>query len=642
MDLSVVIVNYNVKHFLEQVLLSVEKASRGLQVETWVVDNNSVDGSVDMLRAKFPEVKLIANTDNTGFSKANNQAIKQSSGEYILLLNPDTVVQEDTFHQCLNYMRSHPNVGGLGVRMIDGKGRFLPESKRGLPSPKVALYKMSGLSTLFPKSREFGRYHLKYLPEFETHEIDVLAGAFMMMPKRVLDEIGLLDERFFMYGEDIDLSYRITLAGYKNVYFPDTTIIHYKGESTKKGSANYVKVFYNAMVLFAQKHYSGPMAGSFARIISVAIYMRALMALVHRLGKRVALPLVDFFSALLAFSFLANYWEINHKFVRGYYPDAYYGLHLPAYTLVLMAFVYLSGGYDRPLSFRRTLRGAAAGALVLLALYGLFPKEWQFSRAILGLGSMFAAAIFELSRFVFSRGQLFSSRMDTARKIAIVAGEEECTRIRNLLLQSHIDADAMHWVSVQEPKPLGAIAGLSQLSELVEVHRINTLIFSGKDVGSDRIMAFMTSSNRSGLQVKIAPERSNAIIGSDSKDEPGELFTVDVRHRLSEPQHRRNKRIMDVAISVLGLLLLPVLLCFKNARNSIRHLPVVLMGAKTWVGYGQDVSAYDLPQLKPGVWSAAGKFAGTTFENDALSLYARDYSVYLDVELIWNAIRSKQ
>jgi len=305
-----------------------------------------------------------------------------------------------------------------------------------------------------------------------------------------------------------------------------------------------------------------------------------------------------------------------------------------------MAFVYLSGGYDRPLSFRRTLRGAAVGSLVLFALYGLLPKEWQFSRAILGLGSIFAAAIFEISRMVFSRGQLFSSRMDKARKIAIVANEEECTRIRNLLLQSHIDAEAMHWVSVQEPKPLAAIAGLSQLSELVEVHRINTLIFSGKDVGSDRIMAFMSSSHRSGLQVKIAPERSNAIIGSDSKDEPGELFTVDVRHRLSEPQHRRNKRIMDVSFSLMGLLLLPVLFCFKNARFSIRHIPFVLLGYRTWVGYGQHSMAPDLPQLKPGVWSAAGKFAGTTFENDALFLYARDYSVYLDVELIWNAIRS--
>jgi hypothetical protein len=364
--------------------------------------------------------------------------------------------------------------------------------------------------------------------------------------------------------------------------------------------------------------------------------------LVNRLGKRVALPLVDFLFALVAFSLLANYWEINHKFVRGYYPDAYYGLHLPAYVLVLMAFVYLSGGYDRPLSFRRTLRGAAVGALVLLASYGLLPKDWQFSRAILGLGSMFAAAVFECSRFVFSRGHLFSSRLDSARKIAIVAGEDECTRIRNLLLQSHIDADAMHWVSVQEPKPVGAIAGISQLSELVEVHRINTLIFSGKDVGSDRIMAFMTSPHRSDLQVKIAPERSNAIIGSDSKDEPGELFTVDVRHRLSEPQHRRNKRILDVAFSLLGLLLLPVLLFVKEARRSIRHIPWVLMGGKTWVGYGMNSSARELPQLKPGVWSAAGKFASTTFENDALFLYARDYSVYLDVELIWKAIRSKQ
>ena len=254
-QLSIVIVNYNVKHFLEQVLYSVEAASQQLDVETWVVDNNSVDGSMEMVQEKFPWVKAIINKDNLGFSKANNQAIRQSNSRYVLLLNPDTVLQEDTLHKCIEYMDAHANVGGLGVRMIDGKGCFLPESKRGLPTPKAAFYKMSGLASIFPKSKEFGRYHMKYLSEWETNEVDVLAGAFMMLRSETLDKIGLLDEQFFMYGEDIDLSYRITLAGYNNVYFPETTIIHYKGESTKKKSVNYVRVFYNAMVLFAKKHY---------------------------------------------------------------------------------------------------------------------------------------------------------------------------------------------------------------------------------------------------------------------------------------------------------------------------------------------------------------------------------------------------
>ncbi|HNP49101.1 MAG TPA: glycosyltransferase family 2 protein, partial [Bacteroidia bacterium] len=222
MKLSVIIVNYNVKYFLEQCLHSVLKASAGIATEIWVVDNNSVDGSVEMLAEKFPTVKLIANTDNKGFSKANNQAIEKSTSEYVLLLNPDTVVEEDTFRKMLSFMDSHPDAGGLGVKMIDGTGRFLPESKRGLPTPAVAFYKIFGLSALFPKSKTFGKYHLGYLGENEINSVDVLAGAFMLIRKKTLDKIGLLDEDFFMYGEDIDLSYRIIKGGYKNYYFPET------------------------------------------------------------------------------------------------------------------------------------------------------------------------------------------------------------------------------------------------------------------------------------------------------------------------------------------------------------------------------------------------------------------------------------
>ena len=191
MQLSVVIVNYNVKHFLEQCLLSVRKAVQGLEVEVFVVDNQSTDGSVDMVRTKFPEVKLIANNDNLGFSKANNQAIQLSKGKYVLLLNPDTVVEEDTFSKCVAFMDQHPDAGGLGVKMIDGKGNFLPESKRSLPTPNVAFWKIAGFASLFPKSKTFGRYHLGFLNENDTHEVEILAGAFMMMRKSVLDQVRL-------------------------------------------------------------------------------------------------------------------------------------------------------------------------------------------------------------------------------------------------------------------------------------------------------------------------------------------------------------------------------------------------------------------------------------------------------------------
>ncbi|MCH2225832.1 MAG: glycosyltransferase family 2 protein, partial [Crocinitomicaceae bacterium] len=273
-QLTVVIVNYNVEHFLDQCLDSVKKASNGLSIETIIVDNNSVDGSLDMIKTKYSEFQLVENKKNLGFSKANNQAIRIAKGKYVLLLNPDTVVAEDTFKKTIEFMDNTPDAGGLGVHMIDGKGNFLPESKRGLPKPWVAFYKIFGLSKLFPKSKRFGQYHLGHLSEFKTNKVDVLSGAFMLMRKDLLDKIGLLDEDYFMYGEDIDLSYRIKKGGLENYYFADTSIIHYKGESTKKSSVNYVLIFYKAMVIFAKKHFSNKNAKSFSILINLAIYLR--------------------------------------------------------------------------------------------------------------------------------------------------------------------------------------------------------------------------------------------------------------------------------------------------------------------------------------------------------------------------------
>ena len=278
--LSIVIVNYNVCGFLEQCLLSVRDAVKGISHEIFVVDNASTDGSEAYISTRFPQVKYIYNTENVGFSKANNQAIAQSSGRYVLLLNPDTVVGESVLDEACHFLDEHDDAGALGVKMIDGDGKFLPESKRGFPSPWVSFCKIFGLSKLFPYSRRFGRYHLRFLDENSTHRVDVLSGAFMLLRRSTLDRCGLLDENFFMYGEDIDLSYRMTLTGEKNYYLP-LRILHYKGESTKTESLRYVRIFYQAMFIFLRKHY--PHYKLFALLsIKTAIYMRATTAAVRR------------------------------------------------------------------------------------------------------------------------------------------------------------------------------------------------------------------------------------------------------------------------------------------------------------------------------------------------------------------------
>ncbi|MBR6964553.1 MAG: glycosyltransferase family 2 protein [Prevotella sp.] len=255
MKLSVVIVNYNVRYYLEQCLDSVLKATKNIEAEVLVFDNYSKDGSVDYLKTRFPQVHFIESNHNLGFARGNNVAIRQSQGEYVLLLNPDTFVGEDVLADTLAFMEAHPKAGALGVRMLKNTGEPALESRRGLPSPMTAFYKMCGLCARFPKSRRFGRYYMGYLPWDKPAQIEVVSGAFCLLRRKVLDDVGLLDEDFFMYGEDIDLSYRVLKGGYENWYFP-ASIMHYKGESTQKSSFRYVHVFYDAMLIFFRKHYS--------------------------------------------------------------------------------------------------------------------------------------------------------------------------------------------------------------------------------------------------------------------------------------------------------------------------------------------------------------------------------------------------
>ena len=278
MTLSIIIISYNVKYFLEQCLCSVTAAVSEFEVEIIVIDNCSSDDSIAYLQPHFPQVKYIQNKTNEGFAKANNRALQQASGDYILFLNPDTILAEDTLTSCVSFFQNHKNAGAVGVRMIDGSGAFLPESKRSFPSPMVSFYKLVGLSSLFSSSQYFGRYALGYLSETEVHKVDVIAGAFMMIPKKVLDITGGFDEQFFMYAEDIDLSYRIQKSGYHNYYLGNITIVHFKGESTKKGSFNYVQAFYNAMLLFVKKWYRGGSAWFLRQGLQIGITTRGLLS----------------------------------------------------------------------------------------------------------------------------------------------------------------------------------------------------------------------------------------------------------------------------------------------------------------------------------------------------------------------------
>ncbi|HVS94940.1 MAG TPA: glycosyltransferase family 2 protein [Puia sp.] len=284
MVLSVIIVNYRVRYFLELCLHSLQKALRGIESEILVVDNYSADGSLEQLRPLFPGVTFLANDENLGFSKANNQALRIATGNYILFLNPDTVVPEDFAHRCLSFLETTPGIGGLGVRMVDGSGRFLKESRRGVPTPWVAFSRLSGLSALFPKSRRFSSYYLGYLPADKTQPAAVLSGACLWVSRGIVTALGGFDEQFFMYAEDIDLSYRLERAGYRNYYLADTTIVHFKGESTRK-DMRYVRHFYKAMSQFRRKHFRKGLPALLSLAAETAIWCRAgIVALIRAVG----------------------------------------------------------------------------------------------------------------------------------------------------------------------------------------------------------------------------------------------------------------------------------------------------------------------------------------------------------------------
>ncbi len=614
-----------------------------ISAEVFVVDNNSIDGSVEMVEQKFPNVHLIANKQNVGFSTANNQAIKISNGKYVLLLNPDTVVSEDTFSKTITFLNQHPNAGGLGVRMIDGKGNFLPESKRGLPTPSVAFYKIFGLSALFPRSKKAGRYHLGFLPENEINKVDILSGAFMLMRKEVLDKVGLLDEAFFMYGEDIDLSYRIQLGGYDNYYFPETKIIHYKGESTKKSSVNYVFVFYNAMIIFAKKHFTENNANLFSFLINAAIYLRAAAALLVRFLKKSFLPFIDFSVIIIGLFGITNYWKIYRDIV---FETSILSLALPIYTTTWLINIYFQGGYDKPFKIKSTYIGTFIGTIIILSIYALLPKSFQFSRLFILAGAFIACNYFILSRLFLARfvGGRFAANEKTHKTFAIIGSNLEISRVEQLLKQSATIGSNILAISATDTKSDNQIGTLSQLDQIVHLHPIDEIIFCAKDITSNQIISWMVELNKYPIDFKIAHPDSLFLIGSNSTNTNGELYTLDL-YNINTPRNKRNKRTFDFLSALFILFLIPFVIYFyKNKKQLIKNLVDCLIGKKTWVGLSlnQKQQILNLPKISNGIFSPTNDL----FKQDALLIeklnliYARDYTFFKDWEILKNNLKN--
>jgi GT2 family glycosyltransferase len=520
MQLSIVIVNYNVKHFLLQCLQSVKKAIEGIEAEVFVVDNASTDDSLKMLEEKFTWVNIIPNTENIGFSCANNQAIKLAKGKFVLLLNPDTIVEEDTFQKCITFMEQTPDAGALGVKMINGQGEFLPESKRALPIPAVAFYKIFGLSKLFPHSKRFGTYHLKNLDNNQMQAVEVLSGAFMFLRKEVWNKIGLLDETFFMYGEDIDLSYRIIKAGFKNYYLPETKIIHFKGESTKKSSVNYVIVFYKAMHFFVKKHFTNQKSFLLSWIYTFAIWLRASFAIGKRLLSSSLMPVLDaicIYGGMLGLTFFWRDQVLRFKYpesdLSNHFPDYYFYLVIPCYIIIWIISIAINKGYQKPYSTIKTNRGIILGTIVILLVYALLPETTRFSRAIILFGAVWTVLVMNAVRYLLHSLNVkgFQYANSRKRRILIIGNFSETERV-SMIAQAGTQKPEVIY-SIEKPTSC-------EISVFIKENSVNEVIFCAKDISFSSIISNFEELKNSSVSLKIAPENEQTIVGSRNIQTP--------------------------------------------------------------------------------------------------------------------------
>jgi GT2 family glycosyltransferase len=569
-ELSVVVVSYNVKPYLEQALLSIHKALQGLRSEVFVVDNASGDGSPAMVRTKFPGVRLIANDVNAGFARGNNQALRMVRGRIVCLINPDTLVREDTFRVCIDYIRSRPDAGLVGCKILNPDGSLQLACRRSYPTPWVGFTKVSGLSALFPKSRLFGRYNLTFLDPDAVSDVEAVSGSFMVVRREVLDEVGLLDEAFFLYGEDLDWCYRIHRKGWKIVYLPATQIVHYKGRSAREASFDTLRVFYDAMHLFVKKHFRRGWSFIPMWLLRAGIWIRSGVSLALRLIDRLILPMIDilWMQAGFALALLLRFGTLKHW-------DSY-RLVDPVYSLVWLACLYALGCYRKGVfSSTKAVGGIVLGLVMNASLTFFFP-QYAFSRKVVLFAGGFNAVLlggWRLAIRVFSRFPQFpffgTVGRTLLRRRAVVVGTGPESRKLHERLKHRIEAgyDMAGLIALAEQdlvqpenSPIPRIGVLGDLDRIARTHRIQTVIFSTESVDFQSIVGAIAGARNSHLDFKMVPRELDVIIGSSSIDSLEDVPLVDLDYRIYRTPNRILKRATDIAaVLVLLPVLIPVL-----------------------------------------------------------------------------------
>ena len=684
-DVSVIVVNYNVRDFLAQALHAVERASSGLHVEVFVVDNNSVDGSVEMVMNDFPAVRLIRNDRNAGFGAANNQALRQARGRYLLILNPDTIVQEDTIRVLVDHLDTHPEAGAAGCQILNPDGSFAPESRRAYPTPRVAFHRIAGLSKLFPHSPVFGRYNMTFLPREQEAEVDALSGSCMLVRHAAIhvshstwgqldstvrsevdhgrttrlgaagDGAGLFDEDFFMYGEDLDWCYRIQQAGWRIRYTPATRIVHYKGESTKKGELRYVRLFYGAMLHFIEKHFRTRYSRLFALMLRAGIMGRASLTLLRGAFLRLRPSIADFFIVYLC---VAAVGLVRSELAGGALNLSFLLTVAPGYALAVVAGTAMSGGYRhaRKRSARPVITGALAGLLVI-STASFYVKDIAFSRVVVLLSFAIIVPLLVLRRWL---GRGSSADM---RRAVVVGSRSEAERLGRML-EGH-PAPPFSLAGYVEPGPLeernphGSVPRLgsvSQLRDLVRLRRIDDVVFAAEGLPHTSTIGVMQQLRDLPVQFRMLVAGRGYVIGKASVEDLTLPALLEVDEPVRSERSSIGRRTFELSVAIPVLLFYPLLWAASGltrreslARRIVeraRQAPAVIAGRRVIVGYRdpEDAAVAAPLGLRPAVFGImeswpAGRKTGEDIGR-AYCYYARNQSAALDCSIMLRSLKN--
>lgn len=653
MDLSIIIVNYNVKEFLQNLLHSISKSSDKINREIIIVDNASNDGSVEFISEKFPEFNIIANNKNLGFSKANNIGMKQATGKYILLINPDTLVSEDTFEKMIRFFEENPIVGLAGCKILNPDGTLQLACRRSFPGPWTSFCKVAGLSNLFPESRIFARYNLTYLDPCQTYEVDAISGSFMMFRKDVYEKIGGLDEKFFMYGEDLDFCYRAQKSGYKVFYVHSTQIIHYKGESTKRSGLDETKIFYSAMHLFVKKHLSGSFFVGI--ILQSAIIFRKLFAF---LGKRklallaIILDFVFFDLTLMGSEKLYILFKSRWAgFPHFSLPIVY---SVPAVIHIIIT--ALTGNYKRHEFTILKNFGAIIISFFFVVSLSFFFKDFAYSRGVIVL--TYFTLFFSLTLWRIGAKLFFNLGLNKneglQRRTLVVGVNEHTAAIANKLKLKHTDLHNVIGLISNTNKEVGeeidglkVLGSTENINKVIKDNKINEVILSSLELSYNEIMTIVSKSQNNSIDFKLIGNNLDFLIGKTSVSILDDTPIIELNYNISSPIIKLIKRVFDFILSLPVLFFIYPFIYLGvhiNKRQNefqefILKIPKVFIGEFSFVGPKENINFNELYLGKKGLtglWYINGSEGK---DSEKLNIYyAKNQNIWLDIEILGKAL----